>query len=496
MSVLDSYGNPTTSSRKMIASSDKYSQGLQYIPDMCRDLDDLFTASDWRSTLTQSRLIFGNFAVPRAASIQKADWAVGRAWEPEFNGEDMAWANEYALPFLADWYKLGDVRGCNFDFTTNLWLDSLATDRDGDYFILLTENELGYPMTQRIPAHRVGSRGFGQMVTRGKYAGKRIVNGCVKDSYGKTIAFLVLGESEAQDEFVDAANIHQGLDPEWHDQSRGIPAFHAAIPELRKAKTSEEWELMAQLVASSHALIEYNDDGTPDFDAPDVVQSGYGEDDSLTVQTYSGGMVKHYKANSGNKLESLTTARPSDMWDSFQDRVQRSACRGIAWPYELAWKMDHLTGVTVRSVQEQARHSVASRQDILRIAAYRQITYAIAKGIENGFIPAPSNPKDWRAFSFIMPAQLSIDPRNDSKTMIEEYKLGILNMTGITREKGKVYAAHIRERANEVIEMKKIMAEVEAQNPGFTIDPREMIMLTPNEMGETTEEESNENSDI
>ncbi len=80
--------------------------------------------------------------------------------------------------------------------------------------------------------------------------------------------------------------------------------------------------------------------------------------------------------------------------------------------------------------------------------------------------------------------------------MIEEYKLGILNMTGITREKGKVYAAHIRERANEVIEMKKIMADVEAQNPGFTIDPREMIMLTPNEMGETTEEDSNENSDI
>ena len=40
------------------------------------------------------------------------------------------------------------------------------------------------------------------------------------------------------------------------------------------------------------------------------------------------------------------------------------------------------------------------------------------------------------------------------------------------------------------------MAEVEAKS-GFTIDPREMIMLTPNEMGETPEtEESNENSNI
>ena len=340
MSVLDSYGNPVESSRKMIQASDRYSQGLQYTPDMCRDLDDLFTASDWRSTLTQSRLVFGNFAVPRAASIQKADWTVGHAWDPEFTGEDVAWANEYALPYLSDWYKLGDVRGVNFDFTTNLWLDSLAIDRDGDYFTLFTEDKNGYPMTQRISAHRVGSRGYDQIVSKGPYRGKKIVNGCVKDQYGKTIAFQVLGSDESMDEFVDAANMHQGLDPEWHDQSRGIPAFFAAIPELRKAKTSEEWELMAQLVASSHALIEYNDDGTPDFDAPDVTQSDYGDDNSLSVQTYSGGMVKHYRANSGNKLESLTTARPSDMWDTFQDRVQRSACRSINWPYELAWKMD------------------------------------------------------------------------------------------------------------------------------------------------------------
>ena len=164
-----------------------------------------------------------------------------------------------------------------------------------------------------------------------------------------------------------------------------------------------------------------------------------------------------------------------------------------------------LTSVSIRNVQQQARHSVESRQDILKIAAYRQITYAIAKGIENGFIPAPSNAKDWRAFSFIMPPQLSIDPRNDSKTMIDEYKLGVINMTGIHREKGKVYASVIRERANEIIEMKKIVADVEAQNPGFTIEQREMIMLTPNEMGEdskTTEEiiiekkDDNEDTDI
>jgi hypothetical protein len=83
-----------------------------------------------------------------------------------------------------------------------------------------------------------------------------------------------------------------------------------------------------------------------------------------------------------------------------------------------------------------------------------------------------------------MPPKVTIDPRNDSKTQIEEYKIGSCNMTGILQEKGKTHASHIRERCNEIVERKQIKAEVEALNPGVTIDDRELQMLTPNEVKE------------
>eukprot|EP01047_Picozoa_sp_COSAG01_P094790 COSAG01_NODE_25629_length_739_cov_0.710938_1_plen_82_part_10 len=81
--ILDSNGNPTTAGpRKLVAATDRSDRGNPWIPDFSRDLDDLFSQNDWRSTVSQSRLIFSNFGVPRGAIFQKADGVVGRAWEP------------------------------------------------------------------------------------------------------------------------------------------------------------------------------------------------------------------------------------------------------------------------------------------------------------------------------------------------------------------------------------------------------------------------------
>jgi hypothetical protein len=84
-----------------------------------------------------------------------------------------------------------------------------------------------------------------------------------------------------------------------------------------------------------------------------------------------------------------------------------------------------------------------------------------------------------------MPPKLSIDPRNDSRTQIDEYKIGSQNMTGILQEKGKTHAEHIRERCMEVIERKQIKEEYEAKF-GVEIDERELQMLTPNEQADAS----------
>ena len=80
-----------------------------------------------------------------------------------------------------------------------------------------------------------------------------------------------------------------------------------------------------------------------------------------------------------------------------------------------------------------------------------------------------------------MPPKLSIDPKNDSRVQLDEYKVGAVNMTGILQEKGKTHAEHIRERCGEIVERKIIKEEYESKY-GVEIDDRELQMLTPNDM--------------
>ena len=237
------------------------------------------------------------------------------------------------------------------------------------------------------------------------------------------------------------------------------------------------------MMVSSHALIEYSDTGGVDLDDPSVSLTGeVGDADRLAVQSYSGGMVRHFKSNSGSKLESIDHTRPGDMWASFQDRIIREALAGIPWPVELVWKAESVTGTTIRNIQARARASVEARQDVLRKPARRIIGWALSKAIKLGLLPAS---EDWYRWEFTMPPKLSIDPRNDSTHTSRRIQDWRQNMTGILQEKGKTHAEHVRERCAEIIERKTIKEEYEAKY-GVEIDDREMQMLTPNEQPDQT----------
>ena len=217
-------------------------------------------------------------------------------------------------------------------------------------------------------------------------------------------------------------------------------------------------------------------------------------EDGLNVQEFSGGMVRYMKANSGNKIESVTSSRPSDMWDKFQDRVQRMACTAVKWAYELTWKPEGLNGVSVRSVQDKARHAVSQRQDVLLKSATRQARWAVSVAIKNGYLSEPANATDWDKFTFSMPPQMTIDPRHDAKTEMEDYKLGRKNMTQLLKRDGKTLIPHLKERLYEIVQRKRLKAEYEARY-GVEIDDREIFMLTPNEMADNntnTEQDDNQ----
>jgi capsid protein len=449
-------------------------------------MDVMFTPMDFRTTLSASRSVVANNGAIKGAIIQKADASVGRAWEPEFQGEDQEWA-KLAKDWLRSWYATCDVRGSLYDFKQDLWLDSYAIDGDGGVFVLLTQTAAGYPQIQHIPAHRIGSRGSSwrgvQIVQEGKYKGLTMRNGVIESGAGAPVAYNFLADNPADDQQIDAQNIIPIADPEWHNQSRGIPSLSHGINEIRKADKSKNAELMAMMMMGSYAILETNETGMVDTDAPNSLVTEDSSGQNIVIQSFEEGMVKHMKAGAGEKLESIDNSRPGDPWESFQDRVIREVI-GPVWPYELSWKKSDLNGTTTRIVQAGARMKVEKRQDVLRGPAIRMVGWAIAKAIKIGQLP-PSD--DWFRWDFTMPPKVSIDPGRDSKAMIEEYKLGFINKTDIHQEKGKTYEDVIRRRAVEIVTAKKIVKEVE-QTSGETIDPREMQMLTANEMAEDTEQ--------
>jgi len=459
---------------------------------MDRDFKELFNSHDFAAVMTQSRLVYANMGIPKAAVDQKAMLVAGDGWELEYSGEDSEWG-ENAVELLSSWLDRSEVSG-RCCFSEGLETDSVAVSRDGDFFILMVLDENRNPKIQKIPAHRVGSGKYtdGEKMEDGEHEGFTIQSGVVSDGFGRVVAYQVIDPTMDHDKdfFVSSQNMIHVTEQKWHDQERGLPEFSASFNQLRQSELSQDWELLAQQMVSSYALVEYNEHGAPDIDDPlNSLNTDFGEatDKGLVVEEFSGGAVKYFQSNSGGKMDTITSNRPSDMWDRFQDRIGRVACSGAKWPFELVWKPEGLNGNSVRHVQEMARMSVSSRQCTL-VNAYRKVlSWAASLLISRGVLPMPSNPMDVASFGFIMPAKFSIDPRHDAKTQIELYKMGIVNLTQILRERKRKLVSHYDERCYEVTLRDLKIAEWEEKTK-VKIDKREIIMLTPNEMPESDTE--------
>ena len=456
MALVDQYGYPV-SSRQLFAGN-RNDPARPRWPVNLRDTKDDIPAPDWQTVVNASRKLYGNYGVLKGAVHQKALHSVGRAWMPHFIGTDRKFGDAAKQWLVDEWYGVCDVRGSGFDFRTSLYLDSIALDRDGDFFVLLTKTESGYPSLQHIPAHRVGIRDRRpnfkddkSVVEKGKWKGYRIEQGIILNEFNRPVAYRILGETEDDDRDEDSANILHAFDPEYPDQIRGLPAFSHAINDIRDAMQSQAWEQHAMLMASSLGLIEHNETGAADPNDPGTIlgETTSGSE-TFTTQTFEGGMVRYFKAGTGGKLEQFQNMRPGDDWDKFQDRIIRGALLGVNWPYSLCWKSEGLTGTAERSEIEKARAAILDRQEVLLTVALREIRYAVAKAQKLGVLPQSS---DWWKWSFNFPPQFSIDHGKDGNHQREQFKLGMLNMHQILGFQGTDYETHQAEREMEIVDV-------------------------------------------
>ena len=402
---------------------------------------------DWYTLLSDSRKLYCNLGPVTGAIDDKATYAVGRAWNAKYCGKDPKglvaekWVNEM-------WFPMADARGPMFDFKTDLFLQSVCIDRDGEIYVYLTEGEDGWPQIQLLPAHMIGDRegSDNAFVKEGPYRGLKQIQGVVTNDVGRAVAYHVLGETFKEDKYISARDLIQVFDPRWPDQVRGFPVFMHALLDLKDLRQIQGYEKIAAELMASVGLIEWNELGAPDMSPASILRGntnfiGANPMPEVTIQQIAGGgNLKFFKSASGGKLEQLKNDRPSVQLDAFMDRLIRNACVGAGWPFELTWDASKLGGANVRLLIAKAMRAVEDRQDLLRPIAKRVVGYAVAKAIKQGMLQGFD---DWYAWEFTMPARMTADYGRDSKADLADYQAGITTLTDILGEEGKDLDRHI-----------------------------------------------------
>lgn len=407
---------------------------------------------DWFRLLSDSRKLYCNLGPVTGAIDDKATYSIGRAWNAKFTGKDKAWGEQAEKWVNEMWYPMADARGPMFDFKTDLFLQSVSIDRDGEIYIYLTASPDGWPQIQLLPAHMIGDRNnTDTVVTGGPYSGMRVIQGVVTNDVGQAVAYHVLGPTPAGDKYVSAQDLIQVFDPRWADQVRGFPAFMHALLDLKDLRQIQGYEKIAAELMSSIGIIEWNEQGAPDLDPAAILRGqqfiGSQPLPAVTVeQIPGGGNAKYFRSNSGSKIEQLKNERPSVQLDAFMDRLIRNACVGAGWPYELTWDASKLGGANIRLLIAKAMRAVEDRQDLLRPIAKRCVGYAVAKAIKEGMLP-PND--EWYAWRFTMPARMTADYGRDSKADLADLMEGVTTLSDILGEEGLDIDTHIATRKSD-----------------------------------------------
>src|SRR5260221_4418595 len=438
---------------------------------------------DFAMLRSAARKLFHNLGPARSAILQRTNYSFGRAWLPKFVGTDKAWGALATDLLQNEWYGVADTRG--YDFVTSLHLASITMDRDGDILILLTETADGYPQIQTILAHRIMVGDVYQTTLEsGLYRRLRIWNGVILNDVDRPVAYRVEVGSDLEEityEDVSARDAILVSDPDTPDEIRGLPALTHALEDLMDLRSTVGFEKQSAMLASSIGLIEENEQGGPTnmLSLMQQAQAGappFPVPPGITMQQFVGGLIKYFRSGTGGKLQVLQSKKPSENWEKFMTRLERHACQGLPWPYELACDASALSGTNSRMVIGQAQRAIIDRQELFRPVAKRILGYAVSKLIKLGRLPESP---DWFRWDFTSPPRLSVDYGRDKMADQADWRAGIQNLCDILDQEGKDLEEHLIRRAREVA-LRKIIAKQVGDEFGVTITDDEMALILPN----------------
>jgi len=433
---------------------------------------------DWQRSLGVSRQLYAQMGFIQGAIWQKSLYAVGNAWQPEFRGEDSTWGDE-AEEWLRDWMDVADIRGEPYDLQTDLFLDSIAFDRDGDSVMILTRDG-DEPRVQFVSAHRIGARygtwgqdqaGWG-IVPDGRFKGSRAYNGVIFSGNGRSVAaYSVLGDTAAEDQIIPAESAQMLYEPDWSDQGRGIPKLATCLLDWMDYQDIHHFLKRQVKQDSAQGIMHYNEEGAAEDTRDFIVGKDSGAtNEDVKIEQIEGNEIMYFKALGGGKLEAFRSDRPHPNIEAFQKRIQRGCYMAMQWFFELT-DPSAIGGANTRLIQDMARGSIRGRQKTLRKRALRAVRYAISVAMENGTLAR--NDSDWFKWGFTLPAEMTVDQGYSDQAEFDAIKIGAGTYSDYLAKRQKRFIPHVQLR---VWEQKFLEETCKAQG----VDVNKVQLLTPN----------------
>lgn len=487
--ILDQYGNAVNPSRRFNRSASTWAGDRPWVPTHLDDIGKMIPAHDRKTLVAVSRLLAENWGPWRGILRQMSMYTVGKAWKPSLQTDDEDVQREAEMAIREKFCPMAGLDGK--DFTTKLYELLMATLRDGDGFYMLTEWETGFPAIQVIPNHRIGQRRYDKdhsTVESGPYKGLSIEDGVITNKYGTTVAYRLLGKTEDEDTEISARSIGHIFDSDYAEGKRGYPVLAHALNDGRDGLQAHEWERLNMLARSAHTLIEHNETGEPDDDANNHFSDTPANADGSGVATGTilGGTYKTVRAGTGYKLESVKHETPGDVWESFNNRIEKKIYEGVPWPKSFSGDSGQKGGGTAeRRDIMLARQTIEDLQCTLERHARRMIGYAYKKMVQTGSV---SDSPDWYRWTFSKPPKITIDDGRVSKAMLELWRAGVVSDEDLLTDMGKDHDDFFRSKFAKAAD-KEIMFNDAQQAKGVKLDPRVKGMFTPNDTPETNEDD-------
>lgn len=427
---------------------------------LAQDIADMMNQNRHRMLLGDARYIYQSSSSVSGMVDQKARYVYGRAWRLQSHSADP----EFVKAVEEDFVKIDtllDMRGTDYSFRRNIKIGSMTLDRDGDYFIILTEDpETGFPKLQYLEAHKVGDWGKVEngIIKEGKYKDFRSYTGVIVNEFARPVAFRIKdGSKKLGYQDMPASGAQYVFDEQWYSQGRGTPTIAKGILDWYDLAETKDAQKIKQKVNSALTLIESTESGKTDFSkltgAAPASRSG------VTTQLLESGMLRIIK--NGGSLTGHTSKDPPKEWLDYFNSVETAAFYANGWRREML-DSSKIGGAGVRAIVADVNKSIFDRVDVLRAAQMRCALFIISKRAKMGTYKLPA---DWFKISFTLPAEFTVDEGRMRKADLEDLRVGVTTETKIASAKGHDFEETIRQRAKELKFRMKI-EEDEGLPPG------------------------------